>query len=118
MQFQQSWRNLLRSSKSKAGLYRLAEGRAIQTLLPSCPKIWEKDIGTGILVANDYEHPKCKLTKKELFYSLGQPDSSYNDTVSYVLVHDTNNTFWQISVELRLDYVVGSTITGSFKSNK
>ena len=109
---------LAQKFKAKDGRDRRAEGEAIQTLLPRCSKTWEKDIGTGTLMSFDYEHPSYKLTKQELLHALGQPDSSYNDTVWYVLVHNTNNMLWQISVELRQDYVVGSTITGSLKSDK
>ncbi len=104
--------------RAKAGHDRRAEGEKLQTLLPRCPKTWEKDIGTGTLMAFDYAHPSYKLTKPELFRALGQPDSSYNDTVWYELVHDTNDMLWQISVDFHDDYVVGSTISGSLKKDR
>src|SRR5215469_7177386 len=109
---------LAQKFKAKVGHDRRAEGEKIQTLLPRCPVTWEKDIGTGILRSFDYAHPSYKLTKPELFRALGQPDSSHNDTVWYVLVHDTNDMLWQISVDFRNDYVVGSTITGSLKGGR
>ena len=106
------------SFRAKSGRDRRPEGELMQSLLPCCPKTWEKDIGTGTLMAFDYAHPSYKLTKPELFRALGQPDSSYNDTVWYVLVHDTNDMLWQISVQFHDDYVVGSTITGSPKKDR
>jgi hypothetical protein len=109
---------LAQKFRAKAGHDRFAEGEKIQTLLPDCPITWEKDIGTGTLVAFDYTHPSYKLTKPDLFRALGQPDSSYNDTVWYVLVHDSNDMLWQISVDFHDDYVVGSTITGSPKKDR
>lgn len=101
--------------RANTGGDRRAEGKKIQGLLPHCPKTWEKDIGTGVLMAFDYANRSYKLTKPELFRALGQPDSSHNDTVSYVLVHDTNGMLWEIYVDIRDDYVVGSTITGYLK---
>ncbi|PWU18392.1 MAG: hypothetical protein C5B50_09395 [Verrucomicrobia bacterium] len=98
--------------KDKAGRDRRAEGEKIQSLLPHCPKTWEKDIGTGILMAFDYTQPSYKLTKPELFRVLGQPDGSYNDSVYFLLDHDTNNMLWEISVDFHDDYVVSSIIFG------
>lgn len=106
------------SFRAKSGRDRRAEGEKLQTLLPHCPKTWEKDIGTGTLMSFDYAHPSYKLTKPELFRALGQPDSFYKDTVWYVLVHDTNDMLWQISVDFHDDYVTGSTITGSLKKDR
>jgi hypothetical protein len=104
--------------KAKAGHDRRDEGEKIQPLLPRCPVTSYKDIGTGAIVTYDYLHPSYKLSTQELFRTLGHPDSSYGDTVWYDLVHDTNNMIWQLSVEFRDDYVVGSMISGSLKSDK
>ncbi len=104
--------------RAKVGHDRRAEGEKLLTLLPRCPKTWEKDIGSGTLMGFDYAHPSYKLTKPELFRALGQPDSSYNGTVWYVLVHDPKDMLWQMSVDFHYDYVVGSTITGSLKRDR
>jgi len=107
-----------RTFRAKAGRDRRVEGEAIQARLPRCPKTWEKDIGTGTLMTFDYAHPSYRLTKTELFRALGQPNDSYNDTVRYMLVHDTNDMLWEIYVDLHNDYVVGSTIIGSLKKDR
>ena len=104
--------------RARAGLNRRAEGEKIQTLLPCCPKTWEKDIGTGTLMTFDYEHPSYKLTKPELLRALGQPDSSYNDIVWYVISHETDDMLYQLSIEFHEGYVVGSSITGVPKNDR
>ena len=105
--------------KANVGHDRRADGERIQALLPSCPVTSWKDIGTGAIVTYDYLHPSHKLSKQDLFRALGQPDSFYNhsygDTVWYELVHETNNMVWELSVDLRDGYVVGSMISGSLK---
>jgi len=107
--------DLAQKFKAKAGGDRRAEGVKIQAILPRCQKTWEQDIGTGILMSFDYKHPSYKLAKQELIQALGQPDIFGYDTVRYVLFRNTNNLPCLIEVDLRDDYVVGATITGSLK---
>jgi hypothetical protein len=99
--------------RAKAGHDRYDEGRQIQALLPRCPITWQKQINNfETLTSYDYSHPSYHLFKQELLRSLGHPDSSGADTVWYELGRDINHMHWDLSVNIRDDYVVGSMIFG------
>jgi hypothetical protein len=107
-----------RAFRAKSGTDRRAEGERVAKLLPKCPVTWEKDIGTGTLVAFDYSHPSYRISKSEIVQALGPPAKSSNDTVLYELAVLTNHMVWELSVDFHDDYAVGTMIFGSLKSGQ
>ncbi len=98
--------------RANAGRDRFSEGEKIHELLPECPQLWNKDIGTGTLVAYDYSRPTYKLMKRQVMQILGRPDAVNNQAFLYDLKRDPDGMFWQLIVFLHDDYVTGSMVMG------
>jgi hypothetical protein len=103
-----------RSFRLKEPSNRYYEARRVRSLLPTCPVTFERNIGTGEIVARDYSKPSYPLTRDDIVKLLGKPASLEADSYDYlVLERSSDRTF--LSVKFENEFAVESSLYGDPK---
>jgi hypothetical protein len=96
---------------------RYAEAKELARRLPECPIVYEHGSGMGVIRAYDWSKPSYKLTSKDVLTLVGRPfliTTNYNYvTYSYLALRSEHSSEWTLTVEIRNDYAVRSTLSGS-----
>ena len=125
-------RSVAEQFKSKAGANRIAEGKQMVELLPTCPLVvrgWFDQVEW-----NDWEHPSYKFPRDNLFQMFGQPDHYFQlgafsrqylegkvtrppsyqigpaAFATYDLGRDASDAEWELVIILYNNYIVASRI--------
>jgi hypothetical protein len=109
-----------RTFRNKAPYNRLVEAQKVQSLLPSRPVKVEKDIGSETWADVPYGQPSYRLSREQVISILGEPDTSYSNSVTYVISEYTTPKAPQshviqfdLAIEFSNDCVYGSAVTMS-----
>jgi len=107
--------------KANANTNRVAEGKKIAALMPTCPIVYGNKwhwlgLGFGENKSFDWNHPSYKLSKSDLLQALGPPDHTSSFHIeswfyaSYKLGRDKKSNEMALYLRCYNDYVVSGFV--------